>query len=245
VGSYKDFDPTFDFSSDAGSKDPAIASPTLRSYHQGLWTKPLPGGELFNLVFDYTYLAYEASDMTFVLSSDASIPTWTRWKRMQPLISQFSDEESQDFRRIAAQMGGMMLFPRNRVHGQAGINAARGFTTRISDRLDLTLECIRLYYAGTTDPASNPLGPVLARYPEFFALFESFPGYVDFFLLQDLVDETASQVDFFLPSDGFTLPPRARTAEEYAHYRAKSIAFVQARNARMLEQSRRTLADPL
>ncbi len=182
--------------------------------------------------------------MTFVLSSDASIPTWTRWKRMQHLIGQFPEHESQDFRRIAAQMGGMMLFPRNRVDGQAGINAARGFTTRISDRLDLTLECIRLYYAGSTDPAANPLGPVLARYPEFFALFESFPGYVDFFLLQDLVDETASQVHFFLPSDGFTLPSRARTAEEYALYRAKSIAFVQARNARMLEQSRRSLAGP-
>lgn len=237
MSAYAEFDPTFAFSSDAGGGDPDIASPTLRAYHQGLWTKPLPSGELFDLVYDDTYLAYRAPHMTFVLSSDASIPTWSRWKRMHHIISQFPDRESVNFRRIAGQMGAMMLFPRNRVNGQAGINAARGFTARIADRLDLTLECIRLFYLGTTDSQRNPLGPVLDRYREFFALFESFAGYVDFFLLQDLVDATSTQVDFFLPSESFTLPSRAQTPEEYALYRSKAIAFVQARNERMLQQA--------
>lgn len=153
---------------------------------------------------------------------------------MQHIINEFPEQEIVDFRKIAGQMGAMMLFPRNRVNGQAGINAARGFTTRISDRLDLTLECIRLLYAGINDPAQNPLGPVLARYSAFFQLFDTFTGYVEFFLLQDLVDETGSNVNFFLPCDGFKLPARARNAEEYATYRSKSIAFVQARNTRML-----------
>lgn len=228
------FDPTFAFSSDSGGKDPDIASPTLRSYHQRLWTKPLPNGAVFNLVYDDTYLSYHAPRTLFVLSSDSSIPTWSRWKRMQHIIGEFPEQETINFRRVAGQMGAMMLFPRNRVDGQAGINAARGFTARISDRLDLTLECVRLFYAGITDTFRNPLGPVLARYPEFFELFDTFSGYVDFFLLQDLVNETGSNVNFFLPCEGFTLPARARNAEEYATYRSKSIAFVQARNARML-----------
>jgi hypothetical protein len=234
VNGHSDFDPTFTFSSDSGGKDPDIASPTLRSYHQRLWTKPLPNGEVFHLVYDETYLSYEAPDMTFVLSSDSSVPTWTRWKRMQHIISEFPEQESVNFRRVAGQMGAMMLFPRNRVDGQAGINAARGFTSRIADRLDLTLECIRLFYAGTTDPARNPLGAVLSRYPEFFKLFEDFAGYVKYFLLQDLVDGKVSKVNFFLPSEGFSLPSRAMNAADYAIYRSKSMAFVQARNARML-----------
>jgi hypothetical protein len=33
---------------------------------------------------------------------------------------------------------------------------------------------------------SSPLGETLARYDDFFAFFEDFNGYVDFFLLQDL-----------------------------------------------------------
>jgi hypothetical protein len=244
MSGYAEFDPTFPFSSDAGGKDPDIASPTLRAYHQGLWTKPLPSGELFDLVYDDTYLAYRAPHMTFVLSSDASIPTWSRWKRMHHIISQFPDQESIDFRRMAGQMGAMMLFPRNRVDGQAGINAARGFTGRIADRLDLTLECIRLFYLGTTDSRSNPLGPVLERYPEFFALFGSFAGYVEFFLLHDLVDANATRVEFLLPSEGFTRPSRAQTPEEYTLYRARATAFVQARNARMLAHAQQGLATP-
>jgi hypothetical protein len=35
------------------------------------------------------------------------------------------------------------------------------------------------------------------RYRDFFALFESFRGYVDFFLLQDLVTDDYSGVTFW------------------------------------------------
>jgi hypothetical protein len=43
-------------------------------------------------------------------------------------------------------MGGMMVFPGNRVDGKLTLNAARGLKRKISDRMDLTLECIRRYY---------------------------------------------------------------------------------------------------
>jgi hypothetical protein len=75
-------------------------------------------------------------------------------------------------------MGGMMVFPGNQVDRKPTINVARGFHPRISDRMDLTLECVRRYYG--QEP--SPLAVTLGRYAGFFALFEDFQGYVDFFL---------------------------------------------------------------
>jgi hypothetical protein len=82
------------------------------------------------------------------------------------------------------------------------INGARGFLWRIADRMDLTLECIRRHYLGL----SSPLGVVLARYSDFFALFEDFSGYVDFFLLQDMITDDHCAVEFFLPFGDFKTP---------------------------------------
>jgi hypothetical protein len=53
---------------------------------------------------------------------------------------------------------------------------------------------------------SSPLGETLSRYREFFALFESFRGYVDFFILYDLVTGDCSAVKFFMPFDDFSTP---------------------------------------
>ena len=111
-------------------------------------------------------------------------------------------------------MGGLILFPGLQVNRAWTINQAKGCTrVRIADRLDLTLECIRLYYEflqdrpeqGSTLPAdydrTNPLGSVLHRYRWFFDIFESFDGYVDFWLLDDLVvkSEPGLSVNFLLP----------------------------------------------
>jgi hypothetical protein len=178
MGTFAQFDPTFRFASDSGGKDPDIASPTLRSYHQGPWTKPLPSGELFDLIYEDTYLAYTSSGKVFVLSSDSSVPTWSRWKRMQNIIGQFSDEEIVDFRLVAGQMGAMMLFPRNRVDGQVGINGARGFTARIADRLDLTLECIRMLGRCTGRPqGTTQLGS--SNQQGYLEEVESLPGLTE------------------------------------------------------------------
>ena len=81
----------------------------------------------------------------------------------------------------------------NRIDRKWTINQARGCLRRISDRLDLTLECIRRHYLGLDDPSR--LGETLKLYSDFFALFESFRGYVDFFLLQDLVTDDYSARD--------------------------------------------------
>jgi hypothetical protein len=75
----------------------------------------------------------------------------------------------------------------------------------------------------------------LIRYGDFFALFEDFGGYVDFFLLQDLVSDGVSTVRFFMPYAGFGASPLPSTLDSYQDYRLSAIAFVEARNRRMAE----------
>jgi len=229
-----EFDPTFDVNSDAGGGDPDATSPTLRAYHQLLWSKPLPDGHLFTLEDDGIYLSHLSSKGEFLMSSDAAIPTWRYWQRMSHLIREISDPDVEDFYRIAYQLGGMMMFPRNQVDGLDSLNQAKGKHPLISDRLDLTIECIRLYYSGVDNEELNPLGPTIARYGDFFELFGDFEGYVGFWLLQDMISADAESVDLFLPSDGFARPSRPVTLDEYAVYREKATAFVEARNRRML-----------
>jgi hypothetical protein len=224
-------DTTFDFRIDAGGKDPDSFSPTLRRYHQLLWSKPLPSGQLFLL--DATvpgmYLHHLSALGEFFLSSDSVIPTFTRWAALQPITGQFPEAENEAFRAIGYTIGGMMIFPGNQIDGKMTINGARGFTRKIADRMDLTLECIRRHYLGE----ASPLADALRRYADFFALFGDFRGYVDFFLLQDLITDDYAEVRFFLPFDDFKSPSVPRDVDVYRQYRRLSIEFVEARNRRI------------
>lgn len=101
-----------------------------------------------------------------------------------------------------------LVFPGNRIGRKMEINSARGFTPSTADRLDATLECIRRHYSG--EP-SNKLGEVLERYSDFFALFKDFDGYVEFFLLQDLINEEGT-MRFFHPLDNFRPPAATRVS---------------------------------
>jgi hypothetical protein len=123
----------------------------------------------------------------------------------------------------------MMVFPGNRIQGKWTINQARGCLRKISDRFDLTVECIRRHYARQ----SSPLGETLARYDDFFALFENFSEYVDFFLLQDLVTDDRAAVAFFMPFDDFRTPSAPENDATYREYRRRSIEFIEARNRRI------------
>jgi hypothetical protein len=72
----------------------------------------------------------------------------------------------------------------------------------------------------------------LFRYRDFFGLFESFEGYVDFFLLNDLASN--SKVNFFLPFEaGFSQNPRPTTKQDYMEYMKNSMSFVTQRNERI------------
>lgn len=126
-------------------------------------------------------------------------------------------------------IGGRLVFPRNRIDGRQTINQRRGTHARIRDRFDLTLEAIRRHYVGE----ESPLSLTLDSYSEFFALFETFDGYVNFFLLQDLVDEKG-HVKFYLPFDGYGAAPLPSSHEQYREFRRRQLEFVSARNKRMI-----------
>jgi hypothetical protein len=131
------------------------------------------------------------------------------------------------FQSLGSTVGARILFPGNRVDGKPTINVARGFNAQIADRFDLTLECIRLHYL----EQASPLAAALDRYANFFGLFDSFKGYVDFFLLGDLVQD--GQVRFYLPFDGEFGQPLPNTVDEYIEYMTNTMGFVAARNERI------------
>ncbi len=227
-------DTTFNFQSDTPpGRDPDAGSPTLRHYHKILWSKPLPNGVKFELV-DTTPWAYlhHCSEMgEFWLSSDSIIASFARYR--DPIILRVVDQVPTDavesFRNLGYTMGGMLVFPCNQVNGKHTINCARGLNSKIRDRFDLTLECIRRHYKNE----GSPLEETLQRYCDFFGLFGSFRGYVEFFLLQDLVNSDFASVRFFLPFDDFDSSPFPLSKESYLAYMQRSIDFIQARNRRI------------
>lgn len=229
------FDTRFNFKSDARERDPDQHSPTLRRYHRFLWSKQLPDGRPFELVDTRRghYLHHASDAGEFSLASDSVMQTFTRWAVAQPVIAKVAPAEVERFEEITYTIGGMMVFPANRVDGKPTLNVARGFNRKISDRMDLTLECIRRHYRG----AASPLATTLQRYREFFALFGDFRGYVEFFLLEDLVTRDGAAVEFFTPFDDFKTPAVPRDAETYSGFMRASVAFVEARNRRMLAWS--------
>jgi hypothetical protein len=222
-------DTAFDFRSDTPpGKDPDTFSPTLRTYHQFLWSKPLPSGDVFDLdVTGPPYYLHHCSELgEFWLSSDTVVPSF-RW--LTAIIDQIPEVEREQFMRIDYTIGGMMVFPANRVDGKMTVNQRRGCHSQIKDRFDLTLESIRLHYLD--EP--SPLGDTLALYADFFRLFSDFAGYVDFFHLQDAVSEDTSTVRFSMPFMGFDASPLPATVDEYLAYRQRAIEFIESRNRRI------------
>ena len=228
-------DISFDVYSDTpDSKDPDAYSPTLAKYHKILWSKPLPNGTNFDLNDNHSIprrLHHKSELGKFVLSSDSIGHTYSKSKvkGMSHIVSQVSDEEIDSFYSKCRTIGGYILFPSNRVENKMTINGARGLNSKIKDRFDLTLECIRCFYANETSPLSD----TLMRYSTFFNLFQNFKGYVDFFLLQDLVTEDNLSIKFYLPFNGFNNNPLPNNVDEYLLYKNTVMEFITARNKRI------------
>ncbi len=194
----------------------------------------MPSGAPFELdIATPPYLHHLSELGEFWLTSDAVIPTWSKWRKMAHIIDQIPEVEREAFNRIGYTIGGMMVFPGNQIDRKPTINGARGLDARIADRFDLTMECIRRHYLD--EPSPCLLSDTLARYADFFGLFGDFAGYVDFFHLQDLVDEVTSTVKFFTPFEDFTASPLPGTLDEY----------LGTANARLSSSNRATGGSPL
>ena len=126
-----DIDVTFDFRRDTPEgKDPDTYSKTLRRYHKLLWSKRLPWRTFFGLddSIPGQYLYHRSTVGEFSLSSDAVIPTFRWHKGIQTLIP---EEELKAFNAAGYTIGGMMIFPRNRIDG-SGRSTKHGAAQRKS-----------------------------------------------------------------------------------------------------------------
>jgi len=222
-------DTSFNMYRDANGGDPDATSRTLRSYHKLLWSKPLPSGDVFDLHDDKPgYYLYHSSALgDFSLGSDAITHSYKNQINKKWLTTQIPKEVQELFDH-GSTIGAYLVFPNNQIDRKHTMNQARGVLRLIDDRFDLTLECIRLFYI--SEP--SPLAATLERYAAFFRLFETFEGYVQFFLLDDLVDENGS-VRFYLPFDDFQSPPKFRDVDDYLIYKKGVESFVGARSRRI------------
>lgn len=200
-------------------------------YHHLLSSKPLPSGKPFELTprdrVPYA-LTHESEPGSFWLTSDSVLPTFIRRTDTQWIIEKLPSENIAALNTITYTIGGMVLLPGNQIDGRWTINQARGCTGPTADRFDLTIECVRHRYEGT----AHPLATTSDRYRAFFDLFNDFAGYVDFWLLDDLIDADG-RVSLFLPSDDLTLPSVPRTVDDYLEFGENPITFVIARNERI------------
>ena len=211
-------------------KDPDSFSPTLRSYHKILWSKKLPNGSFFSLDETIPLRLHHKSKLgEFVLSSDSIAHTYSNIKNTKNIIKKIDTQELINFVSLCSTIGGYIIFPSERINNQMTINGARGVNKKIRDRFDLTLECIRRYY----NEEDSPLNETFKRYKQFFYLFETFQGYVDFFLLQDLVSNDYSSIKYFIPFESFENYPLPNDIEEYQQYKYNLSKFVLARSQRM------------
>jgi len=215
--------------------DPDTHSLTLCKYHTLLWSKALPTGKVYNLDSNRTrpyYLRHVSELGDFKLASDSIIHTYSKWKNrnMVEIIEQVGKLEVDSFYDFASTIGAYIIFPANRIDQKPTINGARGINPKIKDRFDLTLECIRRWYSGI----ESPLFEDIERYKCFFDLFESFEGYVKFFLLDDIVDEEFNNIRFWLPFEEFSkTKPLPSSVHEYREYMTNVLYFIRLRNLRI------------
>ncbi|QQQ62644.1 DUF6994 family protein [Paenarthrobacter ureafaciens] len=232
MGDLREIDVDYNFFDDTpAGKDPDSHSPTLRRYHQRLWSKPLPDGRPFELHAGRSlspYLVYQGDGTRIVFGSD-TIATRHR-RKLHHLYVQLSDEVNDAFLQRSYTICGFMIFPVS----QGSLNQRRGTHPRIQDRWDLTLEAIRRFYEGGT----SPLSAIMDRYADFFALFGSFSGYLDHFLLRDFVDERGA-VRFLLPFDNFMSSALPSDLPTYERYRLDSLNLFEARRLRILDEIKR------
>ena len=238
--SLKDIDITFDFRTDSYSsrnptklRDPDYYSKTLRHYHKLIYSKPLPNGQIMELTEDpYYYLKWN----DFCFGSDSIIAsfryTYYQWMH-DKLKDQLPDYNQyiEDYLHKAYTLGGEIIFS---VPKQGhSMNQARGCRRIISDRFDLTLECIRRFYCHQ----ESPLTKAIENSRDFFELFIDFEGYVKFFFLEDLCSTDFSKVNLWLDNDNFQKKALPQTENEYLNFIKKELEFVERRNQRILKFS--------
>jgi len=85
---------THNFQKECGEKDADRYSKKLQHYHQYLWSKSLPNGQLFTLTCSSQNRLHHKSGLgEFYLSSDRAINTFSNWKKTKKIADRFPTEE--------------------------------------------------------------------------------------------------------------------------------------------------------
>jgi hypothetical protein len=253
------FDTSFDYKTDKSRKarrgisdaqelgDPDANSVRLRADHELLWTKKLTSGAPFapsaSAARWNEYLIYtDESGARHCYGSDAITSSYTGRsspKSLADAMSGLNEEQRARYLNPPYTIGSAMIWP-VRSKDRPTMNQARGLRHSIADRMDLTVECIRRHYAGEPE---SPLADVISAYADFFALFDGFTEFVDFFHLQDLVTPDYNEVRFYLPFNNFERSGTPVTTEEYVTYREATLEFIESRNRRMAKWVRENHPD--
>ncbi len=216
-----------------GGSDPDVSSPTLQEYHRLLWSKQLPNGEMMKLEkgnSGFDYLTWK----DFRFGSD-SIIVGFRYSKYRYMMDQVKERVNdfqayyEDLIRKSYSIGGTIIFPKH----SSSMNQNKGTNSLISDRWDLTLECIRRYYSGE----DSPLYSVIVNDKGFFDLFVDFKGYVDYFFLQDVVSDDYKSVISWCGDYSFTESGLPKTIDEYFTFIGAEFDFLEKRNLRIKEYS--------
>ncbi len=244
ITSIIDIDTTFDFTNDspnywenfwtnknglgAGNSDPDSESKTLQSYQKLLYSRELPNGQKMDLKSGLGSYYLTWNDFRF--GSDSITASFRYYdyvemiKRIRERLTNY-EQYMEDYIRKTYTIGGNIIFPK-RINS---VNQSRGCESKIRDRWDLTLECIRRFYINEI----SPLSEVLEIDRTFFSLFNDFKGYIDFFFLQDCVVEDYSKVILWTDIMPFVDDPLPNTVDTYLQFIDNEILFVNKRNRRI------------
>lgn len=139
----------------------------------------------------------------------------------------------EDYNAIDYVLSASIIFPLKDNDGKTSwtINRARGCSRRICDRIDLTLEFIRIFYLGRNE--YTPLQSCLIRYSNFFDLFIGFENYVKYFYLDDLVSSDYKKGKSLASSLDFMNAMPVSSIQEYKMYISNTIKFINDRRNRI------------
>ncbi len=188
----------------------------------------MPNGEVMKL--EQGKGLYYLTWKDFDFGSD-SIIVELRYKKYQHIIDKVAEivgDLDLYYEKLLCRsysIGGMIIFPKH----VNSMNQRRGMDDKISDRWDLTLECIRRHYARE----ESPLTSIIESDNDFYDLFVDFKGYVDYFFLQDCVSDDYSSVDIWCGDASFRKSGLPETIDDYFEFIRKEHDFLDKRNERI------------
>ena len=227
-----------------GKQDPDKLSKSLKEYHLCLFSNrkmnsgsfTFEPGKLNEMIFNNGKVKITFTPDSITHAFQYSNRKWNGTTEKET-VADYCERDAgikklvEEYNAIDYTIGSSIVFPTkiNDVSIGWTLNRARGVLYAVHDRIDHTLECIRMYYDNETE--NNPLADCLIKNKPFLDLYDGFKEFVDFFMLNDLVDENY-KVKGYCGRINFN-SPFPKTPEEYKEYMKSTNDFIKARNKRI------------